>query len=611
MKDNLISEQDSQRIPTEPLQPNVQNTSNIEKSKNVTDKTLSRALALGCFPQSNIMIGVKHPLTGEEVLYLKSNKPENVNSPNLFIKNNFTIDFFDVENKKVVKSKTWTCSDLQSRKDVPLTVTHQEILDLLKGKLGWKLYGEVTSNEVGNFDMVDVATTKELQPGGIFYNVVSGVSDLMDELRKSGKKIYMWKPKKGSTPLKDVSETKQKEILNQYKVSGYNLCSLEAAEMGNYVVIDISKNYPNLFEPGTTVCKKISDLKASESSRISEKMKIKAELNDKFACKNLILLYYNDAIKKVPKSKVELEMEKPIIRKCIRSHKFPGLKKEIKYLELGGRFTSENGILINYNLKESVNSIDKLINENLFKMKLKQNPKLLQESKEVRGRILTVVESSNYYSKKDVELFTETLLGEMINLRREGYNEKVILQEAGGILDYLGGLFGFGGSDKKDGGSDQGWLSWLGGKGLSGVMSTAIEQIGGGLLSYMGLNPKGYVGTAILKTLGNLSPSDLPKLTDCKYLSGLFTKSILETIAAKTTEDFGGQSMIGSFIGNTVFEMGEDSEIFQSIKNFLGDKIICPFLTGKGDSLITKTLKGAMGSKGKQLPIDTKQLSAG
>ena len=111
--------------------------------------------------------------------------------------------------------------------------------------------------------------------------------------------------------------------------------------------------------------------------------------------------------------------------------------------------------------------------------------------------------------------------------------------------------------------------------------------------------------------MGNLSPSDLPKLTDCKYLSGLFTKSILETIAAKTTEDFGGQSMIGSFIGNTVFEMGEDSEIFQSIKNFLGDKIICPFLTGKGDSLITKTLKGATGSKGKQLPIDTKQLSAG
>jgi hypothetical protein len=113
-------------------------------------------------------------------------------------------------------------------------------------------------------------------------------------------------------------------------------------------------------------------------------------------------------------------------------------------------------------------------------------------------------------------------------------------------------------------------------------MSTVIETIGSGLLSYAGIDPKGVLGTMILKTISNLSPTDIPKLSDCRFVAGLLTKSVMETIAAQATKSIGGTSMLGSFIENTLFEVGEESEIFQSIKNFIGDKIVCPYLDKKG-----------------------------
>jgi hypothetical protein len=189
-----------------------------------------------------------------------------------------------------------------------------------------------------------------------------------------------------------------------------------------------------------------------------------------------------------------------------------------------------------------------------------------------------IFESFEIKNKRDLELFSDYLLGEMVRLRKDGYSEEIISEQLD-IFSAFSNLF--------SGGKGGDFLSSLKGAAGGGIMSVVVETIAGGLLKSMGIDPNGTLGTLIKKTLTNLTPADLPKLSDCRFVSGLLTKSILETIAAEATKSIGGKSMLGSFIENTLFELGEQSEIFQSIKNFVGDKIVCPYLEGKGGNILS------------------------
>lgn len=531
----------------------------------------------------------EHPETKKEAIYKKSVDPTLAKNPHIYFTENDTVDIFDDNNKKVQTIKV-TCTALKERTNPPTTIVQEELLDLLKNSLGWKYHNEVGRTDIGNWILTDVATDIDLQPNGQFYSIVSGLQQYMNDLKNSGRPFFMWKPKKGMAPQKNI-DTEKKRILAKYtSPSGegglsYRFCPTNA-EIGNEIIIDLGKYYPEYFEKGTKLCK--SATKANQlTDNDLEGLKKSASSNEKNACRNIILTYYNLAITKTPKSMIEIDQLKPILRNCINSHEFPFLKKQKDYLMNTARFTT-NGIDYDYRLRESVNKVDMIVSESLFKLKVNKSKRLLEERREVRNKIVNLVENNSFKNKRDMVKFSNHLIGEMVNLRREGYNERIIGEQLDSIL---GGLSSFlGGTGDKD----SGILSFLGGKSKSGILSTVVETIVGGLLDNMGI-PDGYLKTMIMKTLANISPSDLPKLSDCNYLSGLFTKSILETIAANVTANIGGKSMLGSFVENTLFEMGEETELFQSIKNFLGDKIICPYLEGKGNNLLSQAMSGIMG----------------
>jgi hypothetical protein len=549
----------------------------LEKFKAITDPTLRLAAASECFPEGYV-INVKHPETGVMTIQAISKKPENANNKFVFFKPDFTLDYRTTadEKGKTVKTTKWSCYALLERTNPEVSKVQGELLSALETKLGWKKNADVSGNEILNYDLTNVATDPVLKPGGMYHNVVKGVQQFMDDLVASNRPFYMWKPKKMGTGVKKMDE-EQKRILAQFP--GYQICSKSAPELGNEAIINIDEKYPDYFEKGTKLCKPMSDFSPNQiyKSTMSLVEKLGKGANKK-DCRNLILSYYELIQRKIPINQNTIDQIKPIVRNCSTAIKFPGLKDKIQYMQRI-KIRGEQGNLLNYSLMESKNDeLSTLVSESLTRLKIQKTKKFITEGREVRKRIEFIFESIEVRNKRDVELLADCLLGEMVRLRNEGYDEMVISEQ----MDLLSSLTGF-----FSGGKGGDFLSGLKGAAGGGLMSTVVETIAGGLLRTMGIDPKGTLGTLILKTITNLTPADFPKLSDCRFVSGLITKSVLETIAAEATKSIGGKTMVGSFIENTLFELGEQSEIFQSIKNFIGDKIVCPYLEGKGGNVLS------------------------
>jgi len=554
----------------------------LEKFKAITDPTLRLAAASDCFPEGYVM-NVKHPDTGQMTIQAISKNPNEINNKFVFFKPDFTLDYRTTadEKGKTIKTAKWSCYALLERTNPEVSKVQSELLSALESKLGWKQFTSVKGNDILNFDLTNVAKDNDLKPGGLYYNVVKGVQQFMDDLVSSNRPFYMWRPKKMGVGVKKMEEEQQR-ILAQFP--GYQICSKSAPELGNDIIINIDEKYPDYFEKGTKLCKPMSDFSPKQvyDKTLSLVEKLGKGTNKK-DCRNLILSYYELIQRKIPINQNTIDQIKPIVRNCSTAINFPGLKDKIQYMQRI-KIRGEQGNILNYSLMESKDDkLSTLVSESLTRLKIKKNKKFISEGKEVRKRIELIFENIEIKNKKDIELLADCLLGEMVRLRNEGYNEMVISEQIS-LLSNLTNLF--------TGGKGGDFLSGLKGAAGGGLMSTVVETIAGGLLKTMGIDPKGTLGTLILKTITNLTPADFPKLSDCRFVSGLVTKSVLETIAAEATKSIGGKTMVGSFIENTLFELGEESEIFQSIKNFIGDKIVCPYLEGKGGNVLSSIFGG-------------------
>lgn len=558
-----------------------------EPWKAITNPVLRTAAASGCFPEGyQITI---HPDNGLETISAISKKPENQANKFVYYKPDYTLDYRTSIDKtgKTVRTAKWTCYSLLNRTNPETAPIEKELLNALKTNLKWEFFGDVDGATITNYQLTDVVTDPDLKEGGMYYNLVSGIPQYMESLKLANRPFYMWKPKKRSADLK-LMKTEQDRVLALFP--DYSICDVSAVESGDYDTIDIDLKYPKFFEKGTKLCKKIENLPANLS--VSTQLALVTELSKDFErnnCRKLISHYYDGIKRIIPMSEKNLLQIKPTVKRCSTSFKFPGLKNKIDYMQRI-KVRGNNNQIINYGLSESTtDNLSTIVTESLNRVKKEKLRKVISESTIVRNRLELIFENREIRSRRDIRMVSDYLIGEMVNLRNEGYSEEVISEQ---WTDFLKGAMGFlGGSNKE--GSDM--LSSLGSAAKGGILSTVVETIGSGLLKTMGINPTGTIGTMILKTLSNLTPEDLPKLTDCHYLSGLFTKSILETLAAQLTKDIGGTSMFGSFLQNTLFEAGEDSEIGQSIKNYLGDKIICPYLEGKGSDILSKSFSEIFG----------------
>jgi len=554
----------------------------LEQFKAINNPKLRAAAAANCFPEG-YTINVKHPDTGEDTIYVQSKKPENANNKHVFYKPDGTLDYRTTSDNtgKVVRTANWTCYALLERTNPEASGVQQEFLSALESALGWKPYAKIKGNEILQYDLTNVAVDSDLKPNGLYWNVVSGLKPYLDDIAAQGRPFYMWRPKKASAPTKKIDE-EQKRILEQF--SGYSKCSLADAEKGEYIVIDIDEKYPDFFSKGTKLCKPLSAI--SDKLKSENMLKLVDTIQEnptRKNCRNLITLYYDVIIKKTPINQNKIDQIKPIVKLCSTQFNFPGLKDKIQYMRRI-KVKGQGGQIMNFSLIESKNDkLSMIVSESLTRLKNQKNKKYITESRKIRKRIEVIIESIEVKNKRDLELLADCLLGEMVRLRKDGYDERLISEQ----MNFLSGLTDF--FSKGKGGD---FLSSLKGAAGGGLLSTVVETIAGGLLRNMGIDPKSTLGTLILKTITNITPADFPKLSDCRFVSGLITKSVMETIAAEATKSIGGKTMIGSFIENTLFELGEQSEIFQAIKNFIGDKIVCPYLEGKGGNVLSSIFGG-------------------
>jgi hypothetical protein len=193
-------------------------------------------------------------------------------------------------------------------------------------------------------------------------------------------------------------------------------------------------------------------------------------------------------------------------------------------------------------------NLNKLIKENLVNVKEKKGKKLLYERKIVKERIENVISVNKLKTKKDFQRAGQKLFLETINLQKEKFSNEVISEEFD-FLNILG----------------------------SGPLEVLKEAIVRGILKALNIDARGWIGDSIAIFVGNLNFRDIPKLTDCKFLTHIISKSILETAVDQLKQsktNFNG--FIGDALRSTIVDMLTENNFIKEFENKTLGKI-CDF----------------------------------
>lgn len=106
------------------------------------------------------------------------------------------------------------------------------------------------------------------------------------------------------------------------------------------------------------------------------------------------------------------------------------------------------------------------------------------------------------------------------------------------------------------------------------------------------MDPEGWVGNMIITGVGNLPIGDIPKLTDCNYLTKWISKSAAEGTVRKLTHEKGLDGPFYDVLRNAIVDMLDSTSLGSKIEEGLGS-IICPLLGGVKNKMnvATDTLK--------------------
>ncbi len=218
-------------------------------------------------------------------------------------------------------------------------------------------------------------------------------------------------------------------------------------------------------------------------------------------------------------------------------------------------------------------NLKKLVRENLLDIKIKKKKSLIQESKIVKNRFKFISENVSLKTKKQKDKFCGDLLNEMIYLSSQGFDKTSINE---GFFDMFKGIFGNTGES---------------------ILQYFKEYFAKWLISSITpLDPEGWIGGTIVKAIGNLDISDIPKLTDCNFTTKLVSKSISEEAIDQLKNKAGLEGAFYDVLRNAVVESLSDSNFGQKIESALGS-VLCPMLSkvsGKMANVTDTMKKGAL-----------------
>jgi hypothetical protein len=228
-----------------------------------------------------------------------------------------------------------------------------------------------------------------------------------------------------------------------------------------------------------------------------------------------------------------------------------------------------NGYNPTKKLPESTRKLQNLIRESLIETKKTKEKNVLSEGKIVKARLSIISENVNLKTKKQKEKFFDELLSEMTYLNSQGFDKKIINE---GFWDALTGLFGHA---------------------PDGIMEYFKEYIAKWLVGHLTpMDPNGWIGSMIITGIGNLPIGDIPKLTDCNYLTKFISKTAAEGTVYKLTHEKGLEGPFYDILRNSIVDMLDETSLGSKIEEALGS-FICPLLGGVKNkmNMATDTLK--------------------
>lgn len=210
--------------------------------------------------------------------------------------------------------------------------------------------------------------------------------------------------------------------------------------------------------------------------------------------------------------------------------------------------------------------LKKTIHKTLLEVKDKKKKTLL-ENKIIKNRFKIILEDKNMFKKKNKEKLFSQLTSEVVYLKTQGYDNKMINE---GLSDIFKSLFGTG--------ADSIFQTWK---------ETGVAW----LIKQLGFNPDSTVARFIEVAFANVPISEIPSLlTDCDKVTKIIAKSMYETYLKGLQQNIGMGNMVGDVMRNAVTEVIDGTEFIQKLEGGLSN-IICPIL-GRVSSNMTKQEDG-------------------
>lgn len=559
-------------------------------SEQFKNETLRKAFAAGCWPK--VTGPYIDPISGSEVIYYLSKNASNAANPHMFDFPNGKREWRTAGDKtgKVARTTTWYCEQLNKTKDSILTPDQQQALDRL---------AEFTKNQV-------VAWNEGVaKPVGEGWTLVT-LSDAITTIEKNNPKYAeelvkilgnnigvakVWVLKGAQQYNTNVSNlTVQKFIKDGYKTKEDVMKETGGSILG-FFPIDLSDCNKNpdtckdfqgsyILYKDTGILADIDVIKKLDDA-VEDSKKPGEGNSRKIACKTALELYYRAHEVKLEISQAKVDFLIPAIRNCINS--FPKFAKIVADLQFTPPVITQTGKNVNYSINpnagQSVQRENKekqlknLVRESLLEIKEKKIKSNLSEGKIVKGRLSIISENVVLKTNKQKDKFCDELLSEMIYLNSQGFNKQVINE---GFFDVLKGLFGHA---------------------PEGIMEYFKEYMGKWLIEHLTpVDPDGWIGNIIITSVGNLAIGDIPKLTDCNFLTKLISKSVGEGTVRKLTHEQGLDGAFYDVLRNSIVDMLDSTSLVTKIEEGLGG-VICPLLGGvktKMDSATDKLKEKAL-----------------
>lgn len=201
-------------------------------------------------------------------------------------------------------------------------------------------------------------------------------------------------------------------------------------------------------------------------------------------------------------------------------------------------------------------SLNKTIRKTLVETK-ESKKRLIQESKIVKTRFKFILESAKPKSKKDLDDVLVNILSEMIYLHKQGFEGKIIAENASSVFNVIGNLFG-------------------------GTTNTVIEMFRDRgvryILEQLGIDDNFSLKSYMMTALENTDLKDVPKLfSDCEFLTKKISDSIPESYLKQLEIEEGFGSEFLDIVRSTLHGVIKDSDFSERLEGRIHG-IVCPLV---------------------------------